>query len=37
MDHIDAMVKGNLDDFVLGEVSSNGSKTLANLISLIRL
>ena len=37
MDHVDAMRKRDPDDVVLGEVSGDGSETLADLVSLIGL
>ena len=37
MDHVDAMLDGDAEDVVLGEVSGDGSETLADLVSLIGL
>ena len=37
MDHVHAVLKSDPDDVVLGEVSGDGSETLADLVSLIGL
>lgn len=37
MDHIDPMFESDSDDIVLGEICTDGSQTLANLIRFIGL
>lgn len=37
MDHIDAMLKGDADNVILGEISRNGSEAFSNLIRFIGL
>jgi hypothetical protein len=37
MDHINAMLEGDPDDVVLGEVGSNGRQALTDLVGLIGL
>ena len=37
VDHVHAVLKSDPDDVVLGEVSGDGSETLADLVSLIGL
>lgn len=37
MDHVDAMLDGDAEDVVLGEVCANGCEALADLVGLISL